>query len=612
MSGRWKSFIYGATDVSSLALVAYGPKADRRREGTAPRKFDDPPIPARKLSRYQHSLTAEHGSVSDTNLASRRSVGARETGPIPAVRNQHSQLHSCDVAHSSNEMSNLHDFDLTAEDGRSSITKSKKSSMDEQFGASLAAQPEAGELLNEYRRMQYSFPFVPLTTEMTVQSLSQEKPMMLLAIMTVSSWRHRSTQMRLEKRFRTELADRTIVNPRKDLELLQGMLVYLAWSHYFFDAKLQNTASILHLSVSMLSDLRLLQSRPAAALGKASQAVTAEPNENQNRRAVLGCYFLCSTPTHLKFSNNMTHWCRRFSEQPELESDKTIELLIESRRLLDSIQEASVASDQWHVALMEDRILKPFQDSKARFIYWDTQPQRKEHRRQNKIFGRLAHLTGGCNVTSSTQQIAHFSARLDAGKAFLDTLASVPTAEFFVISLAEWTHLPRVTMDIAKLSTHDAKHPAAWSVENARDRAQLNLYLDSFCYRMQNLTTCAPPTQPTPDYWLVMKNIMHSASDWYREKTNKNIAASSAETLSLTDLRASDGEVPAIANSEIDNATDILTATSEYLVEQSCLESPAQQLCGEAWTHLDFSNNFWVSGDEIGINFDTNMLSLNI
>nr|POF21847.1 hypothetical protein CFP56_72631 [Quercus suber] len=271
---------------------------------------------SKKLSRYQHSPAAEHGSVSGTNLAARSSVGGGETGPISAVGDQHSQLHPCEVPHSLNEMSNLHDFDLTAEDGRSSVTKIKKSSMDEQFGASLAAQPEAGELLDEYRRMQHSFPFVPVTTEMTVQSLSQEKPMMLLAIMTVSSWRYRSTQMRLEKRFRTELADRTIVNPRKDLELLQGMLVYLAW------------------------------------------------------------------PTHLKFYNNMTHWCRRFSEQPELESDKTIELLIESRRILDSIHENSVASDQWHPALMEDRILKPFKDSKLRFTYWDTQPQRKEHRRR--------------------------------------------------------------------------------------------------------------------------------------------------------------------------------------------------------------------------------------
>nr|POF21848.1 hypothetical protein CFP56_72632 [Quercus suber] len=224
----------------------------------------------------------------------------------------------------------------------------------------------------------------------------------------------------------------------------------------------------------------------------------------------------------------------------------------------------------------------------------------------------LAHLTGGCNIASSTQQIAHFSARLEAGKAFLDTLVSVPTAEFFVISLAEWTHLPRVTMDIAKLSTHDTKHPAAWSVDSARDRAQLNLYLDSFCYRMQNLTTCAPPTQPTPDYWLVMKNIMHSASDWYREKTNKNIAASSVETLSLTDLRASDGEVHAIANSAIENATDMLAATSEFLNEPSFLESPAPQLCGQAWTHLDFSSNFWGLGDETETDFDTNMSSLNV
>jgi hypothetical protein len=92
----------------------------------------------------------------------------------------------------------------------------------------LLSSGDAEILFNEYRAMCSSFPFVPLTNSTSAAYLSEAKPMLFLAIITVASWKNRLRQKILDKVFRTELADRTIVNPRRTLSLVQSILVYLS------------------------------------------------------------------------------------------------------------------------------------------------------------------------------------------------------------------------------------------------------------------------------------------------------------------------------------------------------------------------------------------------
>ena len=94
---------------------------------------------------------------------------------------------------------------------------------------SLLANGEADSLLAEYRSMSKSFPFVPISPSTTAQELSATAPMLLFAMLTVGSWRNHKQQRALDLQYRTELANRTIIHPRRTLPLLQGVLVYLSW-----------------------------------------------------------------------------------------------------------------------------------------------------------------------------------------------------------------------------------------------------------------------------------------------------------------------------------------------------------------------------------------------
>jgi hypothetical protein len=88
---------------------------------------------------------------------------------------------------------------------------------------------EADVLLDRYREMSATFPFVILSEGISGNELHANKPMLFLAVLTVASWEDHTRQMNLDGIYRTELAHRTIISPRRTLGLVQSVLVYLSW-----------------------------------------------------------------------------------------------------------------------------------------------------------------------------------------------------------------------------------------------------------------------------------------------------------------------------------------------------------------------------------------------
>lgn len=93
----------------------------------------------------------------------------------------------------------------------------------------LLTSGEADTLLQEYRKMSHSFPFVPVAANASAQQMYSDAPMLFLAMVTAASWANHQQQMSLDAIYRQELANRTIIRPRKSLSLVQSVLVYLSW-----------------------------------------------------------------------------------------------------------------------------------------------------------------------------------------------------------------------------------------------------------------------------------------------------------------------------------------------------------------------------------------------
>ncbi len=84
-------------------------------------------------------------------------------------------------------------------------------------------------LLDEFRKMQLYFPFVVISDEWTALSMMVDRPFLLLAAVTNAASKYPQLQRALARELKEILADRVVVAGEKSLDLLQGLLVQLAW-----------------------------------------------------------------------------------------------------------------------------------------------------------------------------------------------------------------------------------------------------------------------------------------------------------------------------------------------------------------------------------------------
>ena len=84
-------------------------------------------------------------------------------------------------------------------------------------------------LLDRFRGMSSYFPFVRLSDAWTAASMAEDRPFLLLAAVVAASSKYCHLQDALIRKFKETLSQRVIMAGENDLDLLQGLLVHLAW-----------------------------------------------------------------------------------------------------------------------------------------------------------------------------------------------------------------------------------------------------------------------------------------------------------------------------------------------------------------------------------------------
>jgi hypothetical protein len=87
----------------------------------------------------------------------------------------------------------------------------------------------AEELLNTYRSMSGYFPFVKVSEDATVGRMSSDHPFLFLSILRVAASKNMKLHKKLDTKFRQVLSDRVVMHGGRNLDYLQGLLVYIAW-----------------------------------------------------------------------------------------------------------------------------------------------------------------------------------------------------------------------------------------------------------------------------------------------------------------------------------------------------------------------------------------------
>jgi hypothetical protein len=106
----------------------------------------------------------------------------------------------------------------------------RPNSVDAEPFASLHLSLEVLEhLLQEARTMQARFPFVVIEPGWAVSSMINERPALLLAAVTNASSKYPHLQKCLATALQETFAHRVVIAGDQNFDLLQGMLLHLAW-----------------------------------------------------------------------------------------------------------------------------------------------------------------------------------------------------------------------------------------------------------------------------------------------------------------------------------------------------------------------------------------------
>ena len=94
----------------------------------------------------------------------------------------------------------------------------------------LVDMKTAQALIDIYKTdMILHFPFVVISPQVQASDLRQQKPFLFLAVLASAAYSNMPLQRLLGKEMKKVIASRMVMNGEVSFELLQGMLVFLAW-----------------------------------------------------------------------------------------------------------------------------------------------------------------------------------------------------------------------------------------------------------------------------------------------------------------------------------------------------------------------------------------------
>ncbi|CAI6340769.1 unnamed protein product [Periconia digitata] len=401
----------------------------------------------------------------------------------------------------------------------------------------LLSTGEAEILLNEYRAMWSSFPFVPLANHTSARDLSETKPMLFLAILTVASWKNRLRQKILDKTYRTELSERTIVNPHRTLSIVQSILVYLSRYHFLFSHKTQQIFSLQQVAVGLALDIGLHTKTRRTFMngmsGRTPPKAYSEQEQRERQRTFLGCYYMSSMiagglqkPNLLRYTDYMGECCKDLRQAREIPSDVIIGRLVTLRRLDDQIHDAFYSEDAVDLSLSDPRINMNYKFLQAQLEDFGSEDCLDELQRMIDLTSTFTSVqlhsislrqasTPTNMIAGNTLQLNALLATLEACKRHTDILLSISASEYHLLSFSEWMRLPVVMITGARLCI-PSDHLSAinWDIKAAHERLRLDSFLEFLCARMQAISVSVY------DFWSILNMIMRELKTWYLKRIN--------------------------------------------------------------------------------------------
>lgn len=375
-------------------------------------------------------------------------------------------------------------------------------------------------LLDSYRSMTAFFPFVLLPRDSFLRDLIQQRPVLLFAVFTAASYDSYQLQNALSREFRKVVMVK-IMNGEKSLDLLQGLLVFIAWHHHYMDPHAASVHLLLQICVGIAGDLGLdnLPSPTRSPMQK------EDLRQREAKRAFLGCYYLASSLSLLdsgrtrsmSHSNTLRLYAKDIVDGAwEHHSDAIVPILIDTCQFMEDVEETF--GGQSESALVAKAQLKRLGEkweqmqtatkAQAGDYRWYTYKPQSHY--TNSSLGTLRWIQLGARIflykaTASLDiydrdsmpwvsgfQLSQRITCLRCVEQFLDNSLQLNSNEYDLLSITDWLALVAGLTTLAKLALHTSPMPG-W------DPIELQIY-KSFEYFRDQLSAQMPRQRESQDY----------------------------------------------------------------------------------------------------------------
>ncbi|KAL3449829.1 hypothetical protein BJX65DRAFT_32063 [Aspergillus insuetus] len=326
----------------------------------------------------------------------------------------------------------------------------------------LPTNLEAQTLLTTFQiELSPYFPFITIPMGTTASDLQASNPFLFDAILMVSDVSNADRQLRMARRIREVIGTSVVANGEMGLDLLQGLLVCLAW--YQFQLELGSWfGGFLHVALGMLRglgwDRKPLRGRMSMVrLDDVRQDTAGQAGERSldERRVYLGCFYLsavasvCTADIDPMRYTEYTEECCCLLESAGGSTDLYLVRLIRLHRMVKRIDCMipldKYASSRESSTPISTRI-KTFEAELQ-----EMKQKQPPHNLHDSIL-QLHHFTleiklhGIALEDDFPQHETHPSTRLillasctNATKAFLDLFSAIPTRNYLNLSYPVWS-----------------------------------------------------------------------------------------------------------------------------------------------------------------------------
>ncbi|KAF2841851.1 hypothetical protein M501DRAFT_355129 [Patellaria atrata CBS 101060] len=351
-----------------------------------------------------------------------------------------------------------------------------------QFPDDLMSWSEAEALFASFKNTssQY-FPFVPVSDEISAAELFEKKPFLFRVICLTASYEDIPKSTKLGEWLMHNISDQLLLKGEKNMDLLQGLLVFIGWYHPQFYL-LNQLTNLIQLTRALVIELGM--SKPASAWDSSNIMRASMKGTNncgmidgcrtlETKRAVLGCYYLQSTiATTFKrldlpvFTPHLDQCCKALEETKELQSDMLLVKTVRLQSILEKIYRTIPLDEPMPSALtipIELYInsiraeLEIFKNTIPMELQGNTQLLLQFHRVEITLYeiGLEDIAIGPCYGDRKLDRLTLLYQCLRATKDFMTLFLEIPGKDWISNSFAPLAHSSTAIKALSRLSLYE-------------------------------------------------------------------------------------------------------------------------------------------------------------